>query len=663
MTEERRINLELDRVARNTGDFEAFEILLAEISLRDSSGSHMPNAAEREKIKIPILYRSFEIPRDAAGNASSLNQEKRTVKVQFSSEAPVQRWFGTEILDHRAGSVDMKRVKKGTAVCYEHGQRIGITESGTITSDGVGEAEIRFAKTAIGNDMLMEVADGTLRWVSVGYHVRHFDVNEDTNEWRAIDWEPLEVSLVGIPADTSCKIYRSNQTKEEHEVTVMRTRSHPLLDKAATEGGGGVSAPNIIDKPTFDRELDEAREILALAAHYQRKCPKIGEAAEKALKDKTPIAKFQRQVMELLETSPSEDISAPAIGDGHARQHRAPVSPGQRFIESEAYKRAVASGSPQARRSISIQIPDEFQFRADSALLTRATFSAGTEAISGTAGANIDVRPGVPGILGLQQLFVADLFAQGTTNGDTIRYIREDTFTNAATRVAEGAAKPEGALDISIVNATVEKTAVFLNVTDEMLADFAQMSSFINGRLGYMVQQLEDQQLISGSGTNQIRGILNTSGIQTISGAANTIDQYLRAIEYVRGANGVGFGQPDAIIINPLNWLSARLSKDTNGQYLFGGPGYAPYGMAGYSNVGMMWGIPVVSTTAIAAGTALVGAFRTAAQIFRRQGLTIESTNSHASLFVSNIVTIRAEQRLALAVYQPPKFCSITAIP
>lgn len=649
----------IDRL-RELSDFvrrqRVLKIKVAPTLLRDSSGSHMPTMAN--KLKLGALCRTFELKR------SSLDKEKRTVRVQFASEEPVARWFGDEILECTREACDLSRFNAGAAVLIEHDvdQRCGITESGTMTAAHVGEAEIRFSKNERGNAAMAEVEDGTLKWVSVGYRVNKFEVDEDEEEYRAISWEPLEVSFVAIPADPSARVLRSGRNNEEREVLTMMTRSEGGTNQQAAPPASNASAA-VITQEDFSRQLDEAREIVALMGHYQKKCPKVVEAGERALKDKTPIAKFQKTVMELIETDSSQDISAPAIGDGQPQRHRGPVSPGERFVTSDAYKRALASGSPAARRAISIFIAEEFQFRSDPALLTRATFSTATEAVSGTAGMNIDARPGMPGILGLQPLLVADLFAQGTTNGDTVRYLREDTFTNAATRVAEGAAKPEASLDISIVNATVEKVAVFLNVTDEMLADFAQMSSFINGRLGYMVEQVTDQQLLSGTGTNQIRGVLNTSGIQTISGATNTIDQFLRAIEYVRGANGVGFGQPDALVINPLNWLSARLTKDANGQYLFGGPGYAPYGVGGYSNMGMAWGVPVLSTTAITAGTALTGAFRTAAQIFRRQGLTIESTNSHASLFVSNIVTIRAEQRLALAVYQPAKFCAITAIP
>ena len=613
--------------------------------------------------KLGTLYRSFEL------NRSTFNKEKRTVRVRFSSEAPVKRWFGEEILDHSPNSVDMTRIKSGAAVLLEHDteQRIGITESGEIMPDKTGEAEIRFSRTELGEESMMEVEDGTLKWISVGYRVNKFLVDENEETYRAVSWEPLEVSFVAIPADTNARVFRGAK-EEEHEIEVMHKRNTPLLDPAPTGGNGSATpaAPAVVTQADFSRELDEAREILAVGAQFQRTHPQVSEMVEKAIKDKTPLAKFQRSVMELISTKPAESISAPAIGNGQAPASRGMRSTGQRFVESETYKNAVKSSSKNARRSISIEIPDEYSFRCMdhmAGMQTRTTFSATTESINGTSGANIQTLPGITGLLNQQPLYIADLFAQGATGADTIRYIQEQTFTNAATRVAEGSAKPEASLDVGIVNATVEKTAVWLKVTDEMLSDFQQMQSFINNRLGYMVQALEDVQLLSGSGTNQIKGVLNFSGLQTLAANAAPIDAVGKAIEYVRGANGSGFAQPDAIVMHPLDWLNVKLSKDSNGQYLFGGPAYAPYGVGGYSNVSQMWGLPVVATTSMTRGTALVGAFRNAGQIWRRMGLTIDSTNSDNDDFQKNLITIRAEQRMALTIYQPNKFCTVTGIP
>lgn len=616
-----------------------------------------------------MLTRSVRL--DRAG----FNKEKRTVTVRFATEAPVKRWFGEEILDLAPASCDLDFLNRGGAVLMLHddNQRVGVVESATVTASRTAEAVVRFARTPAGDLAMGEVEDGTLIWISVGYRVQKFLVDESKEEYRAVLWQPLEISFVAIPADQNAQVLRK-ETTQQNEVEIMRTRS-VQFDRTPTEGGGGTAAPPapapangsaaVITQEDFSRLLDEGREILAISMQYQRTHPNIVEACDKAIKDKTPLVKFQRQVLDLLKTGGTADIPPAQNGsaNGQAPSNR-PMTIGERFTASEMYRKAIKSGSREERRRISIEIAGEFQFRClDPGFLARTTFSTATESISGASGANIQVIPGIPGILNQQPLYIADLFAQGTTTGDVVRFIQEQTFANSATRVAEGAAKPESALDLGIVDTTVQKTATFLKVTEEMLADFGQMQAFINARLGYMVQALEDQQLLTGTGTNQIKGVLNQTGLQTTSGAADPIDAICRAIEFVRGANAAGFAQPDAIILHPLDWLTMKLKKDANGQYLFGGPGYAPYGIGGYSNVSMMWGLPVVSTISMTRGTGLVGAFRMGAQIFRREGLRIETTNSDQDDFIKNLITVRAEQRMALAVYQPNKFCTVSAIP
>ena len=577
-------------------------------------------------IELPVLHRSFDLKRD------TLNKEKRTVSVCFSSETPVERYFGKEILDHKITSVRQDRLKGGISVLLEHdpNQRCGITESANITGKE-GMAEVRFAKTDIGNRCLEEVEDGTLRFVSVGYRVHKFQYDEDEEEYRAIDWEPLEISFVAIPADPTASV-RSGEILKRTEI-IMST----------------PAVPAVVTKEDFSRELETGREILSIVMQYQRTHPAIVEAGDKAIKDKTPIQDFLRQAMEITK-SPAQPVTAPVNPNGPVVKPQARTV-GELLVTNESYRNAVKSGN---LKGINVNIDGPTSFRA--------TFNAQTEGIAGSSGVNIEQMKAF-NMLGQQPLFIADLFPQGTTSGDQIRIVRESTYTNAATRVAEGANKPEATLDLEVANFTVEKTAVFLNVTDEMLSDFEQAQSFVNGRLSYMVQSLEDQQLLSGSGSSQITGILNTTGIQTISGAVNTVDAFLKAKSYVEGANGAGFATADAYVINSLDWLSIRLTKDSNGQYLFGGPGYSPYGVGGYSNVGNMWGIPVVSTVNISQGTALTGSFRMGAQIFRKQGLVMKTTNAHASNFIANIVTILAEQRMGFPVYLPNKFCAITAIP
>ena len=111
---------------------------------------------------------------------------------------------------------------------------------------------------------------------------------------------------------------------------------------------------------------------------------------------------------------------------------------------------------------------------------------------------------------------------------------------------------------------------------------------------------------------------------------------------------GSGFNA-DGIMINPADWYTLRIAKD--GEYRYYGGGFF-----GAQNIPNLWGIPVCVTTAVAAGTIVVGAFKTCGSVVQRGGVTVEATNTDQDDFVKNLMTIRAEERLALAVRRPAGF-------
>ncbi|MCA1841966.1 MAG: phage major capsid protein [Actinobacteria bacterium] len=282
------------------------------------------------------------------------------------------------------------------------------------------------------------------------------------------------------------------------------------------------------------------------------------------------------------------------------------------------------------------------------------------------------VLPGIVPLL-FRRLTIADLLPAGATDGPNIRYIKETTFTNAAATVAEAANKPESTLVYDIVDEAVKKIAHFLPVSDEMLEDVAQVRSYIDGRLVLGVQLTEEDQLLNGNGTGtNLTGLLNRSGLQAAQavGTDTRVDAIYKEITKIR-ANA--FLEPSGIVVHPTDWQTIRLSKDSQGQYYGGGPFTGAYGngpipetlnTGGAVNVNgdSLWGLPVVVTPAIATGTALVGAFSQATQVFRRGGITVEASNSHASFFIQNLVAIRAEERLALAVYRPAGLGTVTGL-
>lgn len=249
---------------------------------------------------------------------------------------------------------------------------------------------------------------------------------------------------------------------------------------------------------------------------------------------------------------------------------------------------------------------------------------------------------------------VADMMMQGTIDRGTLEYYEETTFTNAAAETAEAGEKPEAALDWTLRTETLSKIAVWIPATSEALADISWLRSTIENRLVFMVRRREEAQLMNGNGTApNISGITDRSGLQTQALGADAVpDAILKAANLVRVNS---FYEPDGVVIHPLDMQDIRLLKTADGVYIFGNPA-DPYSAM------RLWGMEIRETTAQTQNTAVVGAFGTAAQVFRRGGITVTASTEHASYFIENKVAILAEERLGLAVYRPNAFCTVTGI-
>lgn len=266
------------------------------------------------------------------------------------------------------------------------------------------------------------------------------------------------------------------------------------------------------------------------------------------------------------------------------------------------------------------------------------------------------------------RLTVADLLGQGTVSGNAISYLVEGAMEGDFATVAEGAVKPQiHFVDPTQVTDALKKLAGWIRMTDEFIEDADFLVSEINNRLLYQLGYREEQQLLNGNGTGtNLLGILNRSGIQTeVSASAATTpadwaDAIFRAATKVETNSGL---PTDGVIIHPTDYQTFRLRRDGNGQYYGGGFFEGQYGNGGMPEKPPLWGYRTVVTPAIAQGTVAVGAFRSSGTVYRKGGVRVQSTNSHASDFTSNIVTIRAEERIALALRQPLGICKVTLTP
>lgn len=248
---------------------------------------------------------------------------------------------------------------------------------------------------------------------------------------------------------------------------------------------------------------------------------------------------------------------------------------------------------------------------------------------------------------------VRDLMLPGTTDNNALTYMEETTFTNAAATVAEGAAKPESALAFTERTDNVRKIATWIPATRELLADVKGIESYIRGRLMFMVTRTEEVQLLKGDGiAPNILGVQVRVGVQTQAKGADSVPAAVyKAMTKIRT---IAFSEPTAVVFHPNDWQDVRLLTTADGIFIWGPP----------MDPGpeRIWGLPIRVTTGETENTALVGAFRPMAQVFERESITVTVSTEHSTYFTENKVAILAEERLALAVYSPASFCTVTGI-
>ena len=246
-------------------------------------------------------------------------------------------------------------------------------------------------------------------------------------------------------------------------------------------------------------------------------------------------------------------------------------------------------------------------------------------------------------------LVIRDLFGAEQISGSTLVYLVEGAIEGAPAATNEGAEKPQVHFaDPTPKTVSLSKIACHIKESDEYINDYAFLASAINGRLLYHLGLVEQNTLVTAlSGTSGIQS--DTTSWDSDSTIIEVADLILKAAMDVQKESGFA---ADAIVLNPADWYLLRVAKDGENRY-FGG------GMFGAQNVPNLWGIPVCVTSAVSAGTIFVGAFKACASVVTNGGVRVEFTNSDQDDFVKNLMTIRAEERLALAVRRPKGFMKL----
>ncbi|HFW0557302.1 TPA: phage major capsid protein [Salmonella enterica subsp. enterica serovar Virchow] len=392
--------------------------------------------------------------------------------------------------------------------------------------------------------------------------------------------------------------------------------------------------------------MSEVNEILKkVTASIEEATDKFNARAEDALKEAKKSGKLSEETKAAVDKMASEfnalreaeKTLKAAIGELEQHVAQMPLANakhivetvGQQVISTEALK--TFSASVEGGKRVSIPV--------NAALIS-----------SGVAEGVVEPQR-LPGIdtAPKQRLFIRDLIAPGRTSSPAIFWVQQTGFTNKAAVVAENTTKPYSDIAFATKITPVTTIAHMFKASKQILDDFAQLQSTVDAEMRYGLKYVEEQEILFGDGTGvHLHGIVPQASAFSAEFRVeqqNGIDDLRLAMLQAQLARFPASGH----VLHFIDWAKIELTKDTLGRYILANPS----GLTGPT----LWGLPVVATEAAAfKGKFLTGAFNAGAQIFDREDANVVISTENADDFEKNMISIRCEERLALAVKRPEAF-------
>lgn len=221
----------------------------------------------------------------------NVDTDSRTVELSFSSETPYGRWFGDEILCHDEECINLERFNNGLGTAlfnHDRGAVVGHVEKVWI-EDNRGKALVRFDEDEKSDMIFKKVQSGTLQGVSVGYSIKRYEVLDDKDSissngrfkgpdtYVVTDWEPLEISIVSVPADPTVGVGRSAEeihtsidTQEEEKSMDPKENLKTEEVKSTEPVETGITQADLAK--AMEQERKRTSEITALFRDFDVEC-------------------------------------------------------------------------------------------------------------------------------------------------------------------------------------------------------------------------------------------------------------------------------------------------------------------------------------------------------------------------------------------------------
>tara|TARA_R110000851_G_scaffold188935_1_gene339000 strand:+ start:4060 stop:6072 length:2013 start_codon:yes stop_codon:yes gene_type:complete len=514
---------------------------------------------EDRSVSSEIAYRTIDLSK-----ASYIDEENRTVRIGVSSEQPVSRSFGLEVLDHKRESIDTAFMDSKTApflLDHDMSQVIGVVEDFKIDETAKRTtAVVRFGKGELASEIFEDVKDGIRKNISVGYKVNKME--RDSNDiigdhYRATSWSPMEISSVSIPADQSVLVGVGRKNKQELNFKDIKMSEENKIDSNAIRSEATESAKAEM--------LKNAKEISALGKHHGQR-----DLADNAIQNGMSVEQFRGVLLDNISNDKPLDVAPATVGlnqkeKGEYSLIRAINAASTGDWSKAGYERELSEDIAQrtGKEARGFYMPSDLNWgqRDQTVSPTSAGgFLVGTDHLADQFISALYAK-----------LTVGELGARvmtGLKGNVAIPKLSAET-TNTAF-VAEGGAPTEGAATFAQVTMTPKTLASYVDCSRKlMLQSDPSVEAVLRNDIISQFARKIDSVAINGGGSNEPSGIIPgvPSGNVVAMGTNGLAPTYAKIVELIKAvdvSNAMG-GNP-SFLTNPKVVAALRtIAKQSGG--------------------------------------------------------------------------------------------------
>ena len=602
--------------------------------------------------------------RSAAIRSEYIDEDTRRVKLALTSETPVARNFGLEILDHSEGSIDMSFMGEGRApllIDHDPKKPIGVVENYYIDNSAKRTiAEVRFGKSDLANEVFNDVKDGIRSNVSVGYNITSMERDSSFDEpTYRVAFKPLEASIVSIPADESVGIGRSDNAAKELpdlEVASVKTETKDsgvtinqhLNKENKVEEKLEINVDEVktvTESETRKRIAKQNDEILELGSRHQQQ-----DLARQAIKDGTDLETFRGQLLNAIPSGQPLETAEIGLTEKESRDFSilkavyAMSNPTNRKAQEEArfeFEASQAAKDKYGRNSEGLTLPTE--------VMGAWTRDINTSDDSGGIGTDfrrgdfIDALRDASGVIRAGATIFPDLV-------DNVKIPKQTGVSTATWIATEGGAVTESELTLGSVDMSPKTISSYSEITNKMLANSSlSMETLVRNDLAAGIGKVVDTGAMTGSGSSgQPTGINSATGVNSVTLTTASTPTWAETVEMesLVLADNVPFNRPGYLTNSTVVGNLKTTAKASN---------TAVFIMDGDNRVN---GHPVTISNAVAAGYAYFGMWSDLLiGFFGGLDILVDPYTGSAN----NLTRIRATQFCDVAVRHGQSFTKATA--